>query len=95
MKEEKKPVNVPTDVKIVVEIKGLFYTMQLVNDTDENHWSVNHAGLLLMSAQRMMEVFNRNTQGVNDWDNAIKEYNNQLGLDLVEELIAEVTEMEG
>ena len=88
-------INVPTDVKIVVEIKGLFYTAQLVNDTDENHWSVNHSGLLIMAAQRMMEVFNRNTQGVNDWDNAIKEYNNQLGLDLVEELIAEVTEMEG
>jgi hypothetical protein len=88
-------INIPTDVKIVVEVKGLFYTMQLVNETDENHWSVNHAGLLIMSAQRMMEVFNRNTQGVNDWDNAIREYNNQLGMDLVEELIAEVSQMEG
>lgn len=88
-------MNVPTNEKIVVEVKGLYYQRQLVNDEDENYWSVNHPGLLIMAAQRMMEVFNRNTQGVNDWDNAIKEYNNQLGLDLVEELIAEVTEMEG
>jgi len=88
-------LNVPTDEKIVVEIKGLFYTAQLVNDVDENHWSVNHPGLLIMAAQRMMEVFNRNTQGVNDWDNAIGKYDMQLGMDLVEELIAETDQMEG
>lgn len=88
-------LNVPTDEKIVLDIKGLFYTMQLVNDTDENHWSVNHPALLIISAQRMMEVFNRNTQGVNNWDNAIEKYNTQLGMDLVEELIAEVNQMEG
>jgi hypothetical protein len=88
-------LNVPTDEKIVLDIKGLFYTAQLVNDTDENHWSVAHPALLIMAAQRMMEVFHRNTQGVNDWDNAISQYNTQLGMDLVEELIAEVNHMEG
>ena len=88
-------LNVPTDEKIVLDIKGLFYTAQLVYDADENYWSVAHPALLIMSAQRMMEVFNRNTQGVNDWDNAIREYNTQLGMDLVEELIAEVDQIEG
>ena len=88
-------LNVPTDEKIVLDIKGLFYTAQLVNDTDENHWSVSHPSLLIMAAQRMMEVFHRNTQGVNDWDSAISQYNTQLGMDLVEELIAEVDHMEG
>lgn len=87
-------INVPTDEKIVVEIKGLFYTRQLEDDADKNHWSVNHPLLLIMSAQRMMEVINRNTQGVNDWDNSIAVYMKQLGMDLVEELIAEADEME-
>lgn len=88
-------INVPAEEKIALEIKGLFYTAQLVNDTDENHWSVAHPMLLIMATQRMMEVTNRNTQGVNDWDSAIKDYNKGLGMDLVEELIAEASQMEG
>lgn len=88
-------LNVPTDVKISIEVKGLFYTPQLVNDEDENHWSVNNPMLLIMAAQRQMEVINRNTQGVGDWDNAIIVESKQLGMDLIEELIAETNEMEG
>jgi len=88
-------LNIPTDEKLSIEVKGLFYTRQLVVDTDENHWSVNHPLLLIMAAQRQMEVINRNTQGVNDWSNAIATESKQLGMDLVEELIAEVDQMEG
>ena len=36
-----------------------------------------------------------NTQGVNDWTSAIQTEIQQLGFDLVEELIAEVDQMEG
>lgn len=88
-------VNVPAEEKLSIEVKGLFYTAQMVNDEDENHWSVAHPMLLIMATQRMMEVTNRNTQGVNDWDNSIREYNNGLGMDLVEELISETNQMEG
>ena len=88
-------LNVPVSEKMAIEVKGLFYTRQLVADTDENHWSVNHPLLLIMAAQRMMEVVNRNTQGVNDWDSAIGTESKLLGMDLVEELIAEVDSMEG
>jgi hypothetical protein len=88
-------INVPASEKLALEIKGLFYTAQLVNDTDENYWSVAHPMLLIMAAQRMMEVTNRNTQGVNDWDGAIGSYDRGLGMDLVEELISEVNQMEG
>lgn len=87
-------LNVPVSEKIALEIKGLFYNRELSADTDENYWSVSHPLLLIMSAQRMMEVVNRNTQGVNDWDNAIGVGIRQLGMDLVEELIAEVSSME-
>ena len=87
-------LNIPTDEKIVVEIKGLFYSHELTNDTDENYWSSVHSMLLIMSAMRQVEIMNRNTQGVNDWTNAIAVDMKQLGMDLVEELIAGVTQIE-
>jgi len=86
-------VNVPPSEKISVEIKGLFYSMELTEDTDENYWSSVHPLLLIMAAMRQIEVVNRNTQGVNDWDNAIGKEMSQIGFDLVEELIAGADEM--
>lgn len=88
-------LNVPTEEKIVVEVKGLFYSNELVEDTDENYWSVVHPLLLYMAAMRYIEVVNRNTQGVNDWTRAITDDASKIGMDLVEELISEKTEMEG
>jgi len=88
-------LNVPTSEKIMVDVKGLFYSMELVNDTDENYWSAAHPMLLYMAAMRQVEIANRNTQGVNDWTAAITTEMRQLGMDLVEELIAEVDQMEG
>lgn len=88
-------VNVPTDTKLTVIINGLFYSAELVNDTDENHWSVAHPMLLYMATMRQIEVVNRNTQGVNDWEKAIGTDLKTLGSDLVEELISETSEMEG
>ena len=88
-------INVPTETKISLEIKGLFYQPKLTNDTDENFWSEVHPMLLYMATMRYIEVTNRNTQGVNDWNNSIMTDMKQLGFDLVEELISEVSQMEG
>jgi hypothetical protein len=88
-------VNAPTDQKLTIMINGLFYSAELVNDTDENQWSVSHPLLLYMAAMRQIEVVNRNTQGVKDWENSIGTDMKSLGSDLVEELIAETSEMEG
>ena len=88
-------LNVPTDLKLVAEVKGLYYSKELIEDTDENYWSVNHPVLLYMAAMRYIEVVNRNTQGVNDWTKAIATDAVSIGMDLVEELIAEKDEMEG
>ena len=87
-------LSAPTNVKIVVEVKGLFYSNKLVADTDKNYWSVNHPLLLYMAAMRYVEVVNRNTQGVNDWTRAITEDAVKIGMDLVEEIISEVCQME-
>lgn len=88
-------LNVPADEKISLEIKGLFYSAELTDDTEENYWSANHPSLLHMAAMRYIEITNRNTQGVKDWENSIAVEMRQLGMDLVEELIAEVDQMEG
>lgn len=83
----------PTDVKLMVEIKGLFYTYPLVGDTDKSYWSVVHPDILIMSTMRSIEIINRNTQGVNDWDNAIRVATVGIDMDGVEEDIAEVTQI--
>jgi hypothetical protein len=88
-------LDVPVDVQTMLDMRGLFYSMELVDDTDKNYWSEVHPSLLIQAAMREVEIFNRNTQGVNDWSSAIAAQMTQLGYDLVEELIAEVTEMEG
>lgn len=88
-------LSVPVSAKIVITINGLFYSAELVNDTDKNYWSEVHPLLLISAAMRQIEVVNRNTQGLNDWTNAIATEMQQLGFDLVEELIAETNQMEG
>lgn len=88
-------LNVPANEKLVVEVKGLYYSKELIADTDENHWSVVHPLLLYMAAMRYIEVMNRNTQGVNDWTKAIITESTSMGMDLVEEIISEQDEMEG
>lgn len=88
-------LNVPTSLDLVVTIHGLFYSKELVEDTDENYWTSVHPLLLITASMRQLEVVNRNTQGVNDWTNAINTEMQQLGFDLVEEIIAETDQMEG
>jgi len=88
-------LNTPVSEKVMLEVKGLFYSHKLSADTDENYWSSQHPLLLIQSTMRYLEVVNRNTQGVNDWTNSILTDMKQLGMDLVEEIIAEVTQIEG
>lgn len=88
-------VNVPTSEDITLIVKGLFYSNELITDSDVNYWSEAHPMLLYMSTMRQIEIVNRSTQGVNDWTNSIHTEMKQLGMDLVEELIAEVNQMEG
>ena len=87
-------INVPTNEKISVEIKGLFYSHELDVDAAENYWSAVHPMLLIMATMRQLEIVNRNTQGVKDWEASIGTEMKQIGMDLVEELISEVTQIE-
>jgi len=86
-------LNVPVSEQTMVDIRGLFYSMELINDEDKNYWSEVHSLLLYMAAMRQIEVTNRNTQGVNDWTISIKDEVKQLGMDLVEEMISEIDQI--
>jgi hypothetical protein len=88
-------LNCPTSEQLMIDVKGLFYSKELVEDTDKNYWSEAHPMLLVQAAMRQIEISNRNTQGKNDWEAVIKEEVAQIGMDLVEEDIAEVDCMEG
>jgi len=85
----------PPDQILHVEIWGLFYSPSLDQDAHKSYWSELHPEVLLMAAYRQLEVVNRNTQGVNDWKNSINETLFGVGKDVVEEDIAEVSQMEG
>jgi hypothetical protein len=85
----------PTSEILLVEVKGLFYSAALVEDADENYWTVVHPLTLLKATMRELEVFNQNKSKVDAWDQALASEIANIGKDLVEEEIAEVDQMEG
>lgn len=55
-----------------MEVEGSFYSESLVNDEDESIWSNRYPEILIMGAMYWIEVYNRNSEGRNDWEAAIK-----------------------
>lgn len=87
--------NIPSSEKLAVEIKGLFYSMELVEDTDSNYWSEVHSLLLCKAALRAIDSIYGTTQSLNNWDNSIAMEVIQIEKDLIDEIISEQDVMEG
>ena len=85
----------PTDGTYKLELHGLFYQPKLTVDASINYWTEVQPLVLVMAAARALEVAYRNTEGVKDWNQSIKDELFGLGLDLIEEDSAEVEEMNG
>jgi hypothetical protein len=85
----------PPDIQLLVEIKGLFNSTVLVNDTDENFWSAVHPSLLLKASLHELEIFNQNADKVAAWEKAITIDLDGINKDMVEEDTAEISEMDG
>lgn len=91
----------PGDAEYTYEIKGLFYSQFLYNtsgvadDTATSYWSVRHPDVLVMATLRQIEIFHRNTQGVNDWEKAIESALRPLELDDLQDEIVDINQMEG
>lgn len=81
--------------EIVLEVYGLFSSPTFVADTDETFWSMQYPIVLLWAALRELEITYRNTEGAKDWENAIVGRLMDIDKDNVEEIIADVNQMEG
>lgn len=85
----------PADEAYTVEISGKFLQKVLTLDADTNYWATEYPHLLIMAALRSIEVFNRNSEGVRDWTNAIQSETIMLDFDSAEEESYDVNQMEG
>jgi hypothetical protein len=85
----------PTDAAITVKIYGKFYSAKLVNNMDENFWSMNHEDILVMATLREIEGFYRNTEGYNDFDRITGKKLRGIDVDLASIDAADAMEMEG
>ena len=83
------------DAQYVIEVIGLFHQAELQADADTNYWSYKEPNLLLMATLRSIEIFNRNTEGTNDWENAIMKELTKMDHDIVEEESYGIDQMEG
>lgn len=78
-----------------IELIGSFYSEPLVDNADENWWTVNHSGLVILAALYCLEVSMRNTEGSKDWMQAISLRIRSIDHDLAEAESADKTEAEG
>lgn len=87
--------NVPFQEQVSIEVNGYFYQSLLVNDTDQNFWSVEHSWVLVLAALRAMEIAQRNSAGVADWETAIRSEMLGVEYDLVDQIAGPIRGMEG
>jgi hypothetical protein len=85
----------PTDQQLLVEVRGFYYSKELVNDDDENFWSTVHPMTLLKAALRELDIFGINSSKVKVWDSALAAELDAISKDLIHEVVAETDEMEG
>lgn len=85
----------PADQTYHVEVWGKFYSNKLIDDNDESFWTENHHHVLVMAAQRALEIFYRNSQGVADWTAVIKDEIQGIGMDFVEDSYFDIDQLEG
>lgn len=84
-----------------LEVWGLFYSDELVNDEDRTWWTEVHPLLLIKAAAYQIELTYRNTEGAKDWmgipdmPGTILGDIKSLNMDIVEEEIEEIRGMEG
>lgn len=85
----------PTDEEITLRVYGVFHSVPLMKDNDENFWSVKYPNLLVMASLRHLEGFYRNTQGYKDYDAIIQKTLTGIDKDLAEWSTAGEMKMKG
>lgn len=85
----------PADGDYLVDVWGKFFSETLVNDEDENVWTVTEPQILVKACLRELEVFARNSEGQKDWERAIVSELFGLEKDFVEQEVGDIDQMEG
>ena len=85
----------PADGQYHLEVWGKFFSKELSDDNDENFWTVNEPMLLVKATLREIEVFHRNTQGVNDWNADIMHDLYLMECDFIEHDVGYIDQIEG
>ena len=88
-------LSTPVALETSVEVHGLFYSHLLQDDDDENYWSLNHPMMLIQAAIRQTYVASGNAPMLKIIQGNITDDLTRLGMDLVEQEIAEIDEMDG
>lgn len=76
------------DRPYLITLYGLFHNTDLLEDSDINFWSETYPQLLIKAAMYELEVEYRNTEGANNWMEAIKADVIAIDNDNVEQEIA-------
>lgn len=84
----------PADDDYTIAVFGGFYGV-LSDDLDTTYWSEARPELLVMAAQCSLEMFYRNTQGVNDMLNNIRLLTRGIYHNSVQELSHNITQIKG
>jgi hypothetical protein len=85
----------PPEVDTRVNVYGKFHALTLIGNTDVNYWSAQYPQLLVLASLRMLELFYRNSQGVNDFDNGMASLLQGIDRDLAELAFQDSSEMNG
>lgn len=78
-----------------LEVVGKFYQPKLSTDSDTNLWTEMFPFILVMAAQRALEISYRNTVGVTDWEKAIETELFGLQLDTADQESNFITKFRG
>lgn len=84
-----------TNEDIVLELIGLFYSLDLTSDDSVSYWTTSHPDLLVQAAVVKLEGFYRNYSGHKDAMAALMKDVQDLDMDAVAQLIVDVDQMEG
>lgn len=75
----------PSDTNLSLIIFGKFQVSELKEDSQSNFWSIKYPMILILSAMRQLEIVNRNSAGVEDYEKAIMKELLPLERDLVDQ----------
>ena len=85
----------PSEYAVTIEVHGLFSHPKLTVATDTNYWTEKKPFVLVLAALRQIEITYRNTQGANDYENAIRKELIGSEFDFADFQSSEYQQMEG